>query len=102
MLDGLGCLVHLLVRASPIQDPHPEQAKEDWIIDVTPINLYKPLSPLDHVHPEPIIKIEVWVHVPLPPVVNDCLVVQFSSLHNPMEGILGNLSNFHQCSIKEE
>ena len=66
-----------------------EQAKEDWIIDVSPINLSEPFSPLDHVGPKSIIKIP------------NNLVVWFAQLHNPVEHILGNLLNFHQCSIKQ-
>ena len=79
-----------------------EQAKEDWIIDVSPINLSKPFHPLDHVSPKAIVKEKVWVHIPPPLVMNDSLVVWFSSLHDPVEGILGNLSISVSVSIKKQ
>ena len=91
VLDGLGHLVDPLVQTSPIQDPHPEQVEEDWIIDMSLINLSEPFGPLDHVGPKTIVKEEVWVHVPLPLVMNDGLIIQLTRLHNPMEGILGYL-----------
>ena len=92
VLNGLCRLVYLLVRAGPVQDSHLEQAKEDQIVDVTPIDLSKPLGPSDHVCPEPIIKKEVQVYIPPPPVMNNSLIIQFACLHNPIKGILGNLS----------
>ena len=92
MSDGLHHLMHPIVGTSPVQDPHPEQAKGNRIVDTTPINLLEPFSSSDHVCPELIIKEEVWVHVPPPLVVNDRLIIWLSSLHNPVEGVLGDLS----------
>ena len=62
--------------------PHPQ-------CDTSPVHLPKPFSPLDHVGPEPIVKEEVGIDV-LPPLIVGSYLV-FSSLQNPMEGILGNL-----------
>ena len=93
MSDGLGCLVKTIVRASPVQDPHTEQAKEDQIVDASPIHLLEPFSSLDHVGPETIIKEQVWEDVPPPLIVYNSLIIQFILLNNPVEGILGSLSN---------
>ena len=46
---------------------------------------------MDHVGPKPIIKEEVWVHVPPPPIMDDHLIIQFPCFPNTMEGILGDL-----------
>ena len=73
--NGLCCLVQPFIQTGPVQDPHLEQAKEDWIINMSLINLSKPFHPSDHVCPKLIVKEEVWVYVPPPPVVNGGLVV---------------------------
>ena len=51
----------------------------------------KPPCSADHVGPKTIVEVEVWVHIPPPLVMDNCLVVWFSCLPNTMEGILGNL-----------
>ena len=91
MLNRLGRLVETIIGTGPVQDPHPEQAKENWIIDVSPIHLLKPFHPSDHIGPEPIVKEEVWVHVPPPTVVDDHLIFQLPWFPNAMEGVLGDL-----------
>ena len=76
MSNGLNYLIKTIVGTGPVQDPHLEQAEEDQIIDMSLINLLKPLHPSDHIGPETI-----------------------SWLPNAMEGILGNVqspSAFHQ------
>ena len=87
----LGCLVKMIVGTSPVQDSCPEQVEKNWIIDMSLINHLEPLCPSDHIGPEMIVKVEVWIHIPPPPVMNDCFVIWFASLHDPMEGILGDL-----------
>ena len=54
--DHLSHLVETIVGSLPIQDPHLKQRQEGRIIDFCLIHLLKPLSPLDHVCPELIIK----------------------------------------------
>ena len=54
--DGLHHLVHPLIRTSPVQDPHTEQAKEDQIVDTGLINLLKPFCPSDNVGPKSIVE----------------------------------------------
>ena len=83
-------LVKTIVGTSPIKDSHPEQVQEYWIIDLRSVYPSKPFDPLDHVHPELIIEEEVWVHVPPPPIMDDCLI-WFPCFLHPMEGILGDL-----------
>ena len=68
------------------------QAKEDWIIDVSPINLSKPFHPLDHVSPKAVVKEKVRVHIPPPLVMNNHLIVWFAQFYDSMEGILGDLN----------
>ena len=85
--------MHTIVGTSPVQDPHPEQAKEDWIINMSLVDLSKPFCPLDHIGPKAIIEEQVWVYVP-PPVVNDSLIVRFPRFNDSMEGILGDLYPF--------
>ena len=76
MSNGLGSLVQPVIRTSPIEDSHSEQAKEDQIIDTSLIYLSKPFSPSDHVGPQSIIKIKVQVDIPTPSIMDDHLVLQ--------------------------
>ena len=87
--DHLGCLMEMIIWSSPVQDPHPEQTKENWIIDSGLVHLSKPFGSSDHVGPKPIIKEEIRIDI-LPPLVVGSLLI-LSSLLNPMEGILGDL-----------
>ena len=48
-------------------------------------------GPSDHMHPEPVVEIEVHIHV-VPPLIVGSLFI-LSILQNPMEGILGDLKN---------
>ena len=91
MLDGLGHLVHTIIRASPVQDPHMEWAEKNRIVDMSPIYLSEPFCPSDHVCPEMIIKEEVREDIPPPLVVNNCLIVWLILLDNSVESILGDL-----------
>ena len=102
MVDCLGRLVETIVGAGPIQNPHPEQAKEDQIIDTSPIHLLKLLCSLDHVGPKSIIKEKVWVYVPPPAVVNNGLVVWLPWLPDTVEGILGDLQFSVSVSYKQK
>ena len=56
----------MIVWTYPIKDPHVEKVDQDWIVDFVLIYLMEPLHPLDHVHPESIVKEGVRVHVPPP------------------------------------
>ena len=82
MVDSLGHLVYVFIRTGPVQDPHPEQVKEDWIVDTSPISLSKPFCPSDHIGPKTIVEEQVWVHIPPPPVMNDSLIIQFSRFYD--------------------
>ena len=92
MSNHLCCLMKTIVGTSPVQNPHLEQAEEDQIVDTSPIHLSKPFCPSDHIGPEPIIEVEVQIHVPPPMVIDNCLVIWLPCLLNAMEGILGYLS----------
>ena len=93
VLDGLCCLVHTIIRTSPVEDPHMEQAEQDWNINPRPINLIKPFHPLDHIHPELIVKEEVQVHVPPPLVMDNLLIIGLILFNYPMIGVLGDLQS---------
>ena len=102
MLNSLGCLVKTIVKASPVQDSHSEQVEKNQIVDPTLIDTLEPFCSLDHIHPESVIKEEVQVHIPPPPIVDDGFVIWFPLLYNPMEGVLGNLSILCQCFHQKE
>ena len=102
VLNHLGHLVKTIIGTSPVQDPHPEQAKENWIVDASPINLSKPFHPSDHIGPEMIIEEEVRVYVPPPAVMNDGFIVWLPWLPNAVEGILGNLQALSVFYQKEQ
>ena len=102
MSNCLGYLVKMIIGTGPVQDPHSEQAKENWIIDVSPIHLLKPFHPSNHIGPKPIIKEEVWIYVPPPSIMDNSLVVQLSWFSNTMEGVLGNLKFSVSVSIKRK
>ena len=89
--NGLSCLVHTIVLACLVEDPHMEQVDQDRIIDPGPINPLKPFSSLDHICPEPIVKEEIWVHVPPPPVLDNSLIIRLVLLNHPKVGVLGYL-----------
>ena len=93
VLDGLCCLVHTIIRTSPVENPHMEQAEQDWNINPRPINLIKPFHPLDHIHPELIVKEEVQVHVPPPLVMDNLLIIGLILFNYPMIGVLGDLQS---------
>ena len=76
VLNHLGHLVKTIIGASPIQDPHLEQVKKDWIIDVSLIHPSKPFHPLDHIGPEPIVEEEIWVHIPPSSIMDHGFVVR--------------------------
>ena len=95
MLNGLHHLVHAIIGTGPVQDPHAEQAEENQIINISLIYLSKPFHPLDHIGLQSIIKEKVWEDIPLPTVVNNCLVIRFILLDYSVEGILGNLYALH-------
>ena len=91
MLNSLSSLVQPVIWTSPVEDPHTEKAKKDRIVDASPIHLTEPLCPSDHVGPGSIVKVEVQVYVPPPPIVDDHLIIWFPHLPNTMKGILGDL-----------
>ena len=90
-MNSLGCLVKMIVGTSPVQDSHSEQVEENWIVNMGLINMLEPLHSSDHVHPELIVKEEIWVHIPPPPVLNNSLVIRLILLDHPVVGILGYL-----------
>ena len=102
MLNSLSRLVKIVIGTSPVQDPHLEQVKKNQVIGLSPINASRPLRSSDHVCPQSVIKEEVRVHIPPPLIVNDGLVIWFSLLLDPMEGILGDLSILCQCFHQKE
>ena len=89
MLDCLSHLMHTIIGSLPVEDPHPKKRQEGRIIDLGMVHLLKPLCPSDHMGPEPIVEEQVQIHIPPPPIVGSLGVL--SSLHDPMEGILGDL-----------
>ena len=89
MLHGLGSLVHTVIGSFPVKDPHSKERQESWIIDLGLVHLLEPLCPLNHMGPESIIKKEVGICIPPPPVMDSDLVL--SRFPNPVEGILGDL-----------
>ena len=99
MLNSLGCLVKMIVGTS--QDSHSEQVEENWIVNMGLINMLEPLHSSDHIHSQSVIKEKVQVHIPPPPIVNNSLIIWFP-LPDSMEGILGDLSILHQCSIRRK
>ena len=99
------CLSHLvktIVWAGPVQDPHPEQAKENWIINISPIHLSKPFGSSDHVGLQLIIEEEIRIDILPPLVVDNSLVTWLPCLLNAMEGVLGNLQFSVSVSYKWE
>ena len=60
----------------------------------------EPLSPTNHMGPQPIIKEQVWKDI-VPPVMV-CSRLVLSLLANPMEGVLGDLQNSPQCFSKQK
>ena len=64
----------------------------------------EPLSTLDHMSPQLIIKVEVQIYVVPPPLVSGLHIL--SLLQDPMEGVLGDLkeppSVFLQAETKRE
>ena len=75
VLDRLSRLMKTIIGSLPIENPHPEQRQESWIIDLRPIHLLKPLCPLDHVGPESIIEEQVQIHVPPPSIVGSLCIL---------------------------
>ena len=91
MPDRLGCLVQTIVGSLPIEDPHAQQRQQGSVVNLRPINHPEPFSPSDHMGPQPIIKIQVQEDVVPPTMVCSRLVLPI--LVNPVEGVLGDLSN---------
>ena len=79
----------MIIWTCLVEDSHPEQIQEDWIIDTSSIHLLKPFHSSDHVGPEPIVEEEIWKDI-LPPLIVDSLLF-LSHLPDSMEGVLGNL-----------
>ena len=82
----------MIVGSLPIEDPHVQQRQQGSVIYLHPINDSKPLRPLDHMGPQPIVKVQVREDV-IPPMMV-CSHLVLPRLANPVEGILGDLSNF--------
>ena len=56
----------------------------------------EPLSPTDHMGPQPVIKEQVWKNIVPPAMVSSCLVLPL--LADLMKGILGDLQNSQRFS----
>ena len=91
MSNRLSRLVETIIGSFPVQNSHPEQRQEGWIINLCTVHHSEPFSPLDHVGPQSIIKEEVREDVIPPTVV--CRRCILPILDNSMEGILGNLED---------
>ena len=91
VLNGLCHLVHMIIETGPVKDPHAEQAEQHRIVNSSLIYPSKPLHSLDHVHPELIVKEEIWVYISPPLVLNNSLVIRLILLDHPVVGILGYL-----------
>ena len=92
MPDHLSGLVKMIVRSLPVEDPHAQQRQQRSIIDLCPINDPEPFGPSDHMGPQLIVKVQVWEDIVPPPMVCSRLVLPL--LADPVEGSLGDLSNF--------
>ena len=100
MPDRLGCLVKTIVGSLPVKDPHVQQRQQGGIVNLRLINNPEPLSPSDHMGPQPIIKVQVWEDVVPPAIVSGCLILP--GLADPMEGSLGDLETSRQCFYKQK
>ena len=89
MLNHLGRLVQSVVQTCPIKNSHPEQAQEDQIVDMRLVHLSEPFCSLDHIGPKSVIKVEVGIDVPPPPIVGSHSILP--GFLNTIEGILGDL-----------
>ena len=89
MPDHLRGLVEAIVRSLPIKDPHAQKRQQQQIVDLCTVNHMKLLRPVDHIGPQPIIKVQVWEDV-IPPVMV-CSRLVLPLLVDPMEGVLGDL-----------
>ena len=98
MMNCLSRLVKMIIWSLPVEDPHPEQRQEGQIVDFGPIHLMKPLRPSDHMGPKLIVEEEVQICVTPPSVM--CGSCVLPSPHNPVKGILGNLSISLSVSYK--
>ena len=94
MPDRLCGLVKTIIGSFPIEDPHAQQRQQRQIVNLRPINDTEPLSPADHMGPQPIIEEQVWKNVVPPAMV--CGGFILSLLVDPMKGVLGDLQNSHQ------
>ena len=92
MPDCLRCLVKTIVGSFPIEDPHVQQRQQQSIVDLHPINYTEPFCPSDHVGPQLIVKEQVQEDV-IPPAMVCCRLI-LPVLADPVEGSLGDLSNF--------
>ena len=99
MPDRLRGLVETIVGSLPVEDPHVQQRQQRQIINLHPIEHTEPLSPVDHVGPQPIIKEQVRKDIVPPVMVCSHLVLPL--LADPMKGILGDLQN-SQCFSKQK
>ena len=69
-----------------------QQRQQRSVIDLHPIDHLEPFSPSDHMGPQLIVEVQVREDVTPPAMMSGRLVL--SILANPVEGILGDLSNF--------
>lgn len=75
-LNSLSCLVKMIIWTCPVKDSHAEQVNQNQIVHLAPIDPSGSFCASDHVCPQSIVEEEVWVHVPLPLVLDDSLVVR--------------------------
>ena len=99
MPDHLRGLVEMIVGSLPVKDPHAQQRQQRQIVNLRLIDHTEPLSPMDHVGPQPIIKEQVRKDIVPPVMVCSHLVLPL--LADPMKGILGDLQN-SQCFSKQK
>ena len=100
MPDRLGSLMETIVGSLPVEDPHVQKRQQRWIIDLCSVDYTKPLSPTDHMGPQPIIEEQVWKDVIPPAMVSSHLILPL--LADPMKGILGDLQNSPQHFSKQK
>ena len=100
MPNRLSCLVKTIVRSLPIEDPHAQQRQQRGIVDLRPVDHMEPFSPSDHMGPQPIVKEKVREDVIPPAMVSGYLILPLFA--DPMEGILGDLSNSPQRFYKQK
>ena len=77
-----------------------QQQQQRSVVNLRPIDFSEPFSPLDHMGPQLIIKVQVREDIVPPTMV--CSRCILPCLEDPVEGILGDLQLLFSVSIKKK